>query len=70
MVMNYRVAGQAKFTAVEMTYRFKELVARIPASATAVVDSRLSDQRLRSAPVERRLFSTTARWPAYQRRRS
>jgi tetratricopeptide (TPR) repeat protein len=35
VVMNYRIAGQAKFTAVEMTYRFKELVARIPATATA-----------------------------------
>jgi tetratricopeptide (TPR) repeat protein len=35
VVMNYRIAGHAKFTAVEMTYRFKELVARIPASATS-----------------------------------
>lgn len=35
VVMNYRVAGQAKFTSVEMQYRFKELVGRIPATATA-----------------------------------
>jgi tetratricopeptide (TPR) repeat protein len=35
VVLNYRVAGQAKFTSVEMQYRFKELVARIPAKDTA-----------------------------------
>jgi tetratricopeptide (TPR) repeat protein len=35
VVLNYRVAGQAKFTAVEMQYRFKELVARIPAKDTS-----------------------------------
>ncbi len=34
VVLNYRVAGQAKFTAIEMQYRFKELVARIPAKQT------------------------------------
>lgn len=34
VVVNYRPAGQPKFVAVEMRYRFKELVARIPASHT------------------------------------
>ncbi len=35
VILNYRMAGQPKFIAVEMQYRFKELVARIPATATA-----------------------------------
>ncbi len=34
VVMHYRPAGEAKFTSVEMHYRFKELVARIPKAAT------------------------------------
>ncbi|MCP4449656.1 MAG: hypothetical protein GY811_30645 [Myxococcales bacterium] len=35
VVLHYRPAGEAKFTSVEMRYRFKELVARIPESATS-----------------------------------
>ncbi len=34
VVMHYRPAGEPKFTSVEMHYRFKELVARIPKTAT------------------------------------
>tara|TARA_R110002096_G_scaffold299503_6_gene494250 strand:- start:176915 stop:178306 length:1392 start_codon:yes stop_codon:yes gene_type:complete len=35
VVLHYRPAGVPKFTSVEMRYRFKELVARIPKSATS-----------------------------------
>ncbi len=34
VIVNYRPAGQPKFISVEMHYRFKELVARIPAKDT------------------------------------
>ncbi len=34
VVLHYRPAGEPKFTSVEMRYRFKELVARIPKTAT------------------------------------
>lgn len=34
VVLNYRGAGKVKFTSVEMHYRYKELVARVPAAAT------------------------------------
>ncbi len=35
VVLHYRPAGEPKFTSLEMRYRFKELVARIPKTATA-----------------------------------
>jgi len=35
VVLHYRPAGEPKFTSVEMRYRFKELVARIPKTATS-----------------------------------
>lgn len=34
VVLHYRPSGEPKFTTVEMRYRFKELVARIPKTAT------------------------------------